>query len=174
MRELTYSVASSPSLFRKPDLQGKSLHIAIDGKPVDNVSTVSVYLFNKSDLDYEDVAVEVAFTGKDGQRPKLLQDKATTPPSPTPILPITPQTQPATGPASSVRIEYNLKVVNRTNPVFLGEYIFEGAESPHAVVAVKKKGLTLFRSAWGFARKGEIRLDGDTSANSWPSSRRLS
>src|SRR5204863_3848874 len=48
-----YFVLPSSALLKKPDLDGRILQISVDGRPIDNISTVSIQLYNKTSRSEE-------------------------------------------------------------------------------------------------------------------------
>ncbi len=135
LRYLEYGVTSSPELFKRPELSGRQVEVRIDGKPVENISTVHVALYNRTDQDFENVPVELTFPAAT----KIIQARSETAPNAPPEI---PQTQPTAGTDGKIRYDYTIAHANRINdPVFIGDYTIEGPTAPALAVSVHGKGV---------------------------------
>ncbi|HEY0009880.1 MAG TPA: hypothetical protein VGB55_14220 [Tepidisphaeraceae bacterium] len=131
-----WSNRTAANVINKPELGGKDFRISIDGKPVDNIATVTVYVFNTSGQDFEDVPVAVTFTMPDGTVPKLISDKLSLKPEQYEL-----QNLNSNNP-KELRIGYLLKVANRRDTsIFEATYIMEGGTPPTVNVDLNKKGI---------------------------------
>lgn len=134
---LDYYVVSTPSLIQRPNLGDKPLSVTVDGRPVSNLSTATLYLVNRSREDYENVPVEVSFSTSDGSPVELVRES---------VWPdrVSPTTAPTTVPAGRVTRRYVLGVANRqraNDTVLTVEYVFASEKVPNIGVYVEKKGL---------------------------------
>src|SRR4051794_26846551 len=50
LREFTYTLAGSSAIIKRPEISGRQITILIDDKPIDNISTVRMEVFNAADL----------------------------------------------------------------------------------------------------------------------------
>lgn len=135
LRIVDYQVSAIAGALKAPDVAAK-LEIFIDGQRVENISTIAVYLFNRTDADFDEIPVELTFDSPTGELPRMLHAKATAPPSSAELVPTIAHTQPARAPA---RIEYVLPVLNRGDGQFgfVGRYVFEGSTAPEVRVSVQ-------------------------------------
>jgi hypothetical protein len=140
VRSLSYTVTTASGLFQRPQLPGKEIKLLVDGRPVENISTISLALFNLTDQDYDNVPLVVTFVNEDGTQPRPIFASAISWPD---GLVQSPQTQPTSAPATSLRYQYTLDVVNRGDKsVWMGTYTFEGNKAPTLRLGILKKGLT--------------------------------
>jgi hypothetical protein len=140
LRTLGYYYNPSSAIISKPQLSGKQVKVFVDNKPLDNISSVFVAIFNQTDQDYEDVPIEIAFSPINGKPPQLIQVTTQTSPEfyENMSLPL-----PTDG---SLHFGYRMKVMNRSSSAALqSSYYFEGDQAPQITVSVLKKGLTI---AW--------------------------
>jgi hypothetical protein len=139
IQELPYYVSSVPGLLKKPDLAGKKLVLMVDGQPAENLSTVSVSVFNNSDTDFDDLPLILIFTNPDGSIPKQIQQIVHAPAG----WLDPPPTQPATIPVGNpTELRFTLKVANRNKEaIFRGDFTFEGEQAPTLKVTAVKKGV---------------------------------
>ena len=138
VRAFKYQVISSPSIIKKVDLRGKQLQVMIDQKPIQNISTVRVAIFNTTGRNYEEVPVEIAFSPINGKTPILMQGIPQTPPETFEETKLTDMGD------NSLRLGYKIKVCNNSNnALFYADYIFEGEQAPNVYLAVRKKGLDI-------------------------------
>jgi len=107
---------------------------------------VSVYLYNNSDTDTEDVYLAVHFTYPDGSSPrpicneKIEEDHLF-------VESDDPKVQGQLGsPDKPDRFGYHIKVANQSGdantPIFHADYIFDGATTPQVKVEIVKRGWT--------------------------------
>lgn len=136
LQYLDYLVSQSGGIFKRPELGGRQLQITVDGKPVGNVSTTSVYVYNNSSQDYENVPLIVKLKSKDGKPLSLLFSRST-------FDPVQKgSTQPAGDGTLSMR--YEVPVANRVdNHIFGATYTVEGEDAPEIAVGVEKKGVEI-------------------------------
>jgi hypothetical protein len=141
LRALEYRITRSSGLLRRPDIPGKEIKILIDDKQIDNVSTVSLAIYNTSDVDWEDLPVAVTFLPHEGKPPKLIQSRAQLHPERSTLL---PTTQPSANAEKTLACDYMIKVANRSEePVMTADYTFEGADAPEVGISLRKKGLEI-------------------------------
>lgn len=139
LRTLNYNTQSISGIIPKVELGGKEFQITVDGKRVDNISTVTVALFNLSDRDIDDIPVVVTFEpdGSD-QRPELIQAKPRT--SEHTFVELPPPTTKAMG--KRLDFAYNIPVANRSTTAFFQvDYTFAGPKAPKPILTINKKGV---------------------------------
>ena len=131
-----YSVTGSSGVIQRPELGGKNFQIVIDGQPVENISTGTVYLFNPSSKDLADLPVYITLKMPDGSAPKLIQSQVQLRPEQFETIAATTQS------TKEARFGYKLKVVNRQDTaVFQANYSVEGNAAPIISVDVDKLGV---------------------------------
>ena len=134
---LDYFVVPTSSLIQRPNLGDRPLSVTVDGRAVENLSTATFYLANRSDDDYDNVPVEVSFSMPDGKPVELLRET---------VMPerVVPTNAPSTAPAGRITRRYTLGVANRqraNEALIKAEYVFANATAPDVSVYVDKKGL---------------------------------
>lgn len=137
IRELSYSIQSSSGIIDAPSLKGRKVDVSVDGRKIENISSVRVLLFNLTDRDYENLPLFVDFTAEAG-RPELLGVQMATPPETYQIV--------SENVSSDVGLSfaYTLPVVNRSNrAVFQAEFYFEGPVAPNASFRGNLSGVKL-------------------------------
>jgi hypothetical protein len=150
VRVLEYYAPVQSGVFNRPDL--KDLKILVKNLPVQNLSTVGLSLYNRTDQDYENVELLVDFVSSDGYQFSLLQ---LTEEDSVPNVEVkSPAVGEARGPSSrdsvpanvtDLHFHYNLKVANRSTnePIFKVDYIFASVKAPTMRVRALKKGLAV-------------------------------
>lgn len=133
MRVLRYAVSSTSALFPKPEIEGRKLAITLDNKPIDNVSSVTVFIGN-ADQDYNDVPVHLRFAPVDGQPPKIIQVKPKLTPEEFEKFALADMGD------GSVRMGYKIHVWNR-GKVIQFDCLVEGPKAPDASVTTLAKGV---------------------------------
>lgn len=131
LRVIRYAPVVSPALLTKPDLGGKQLQLTLDGKPIDNLSSVTIHLFN-DDEDLEKLPIYVAFPPVDGQQPKLIYAR--------PKLASEAYKEIPAAADGSVKVGYEIVVLNR-NTTFQIDCLFEGEHPPTPTVYTLTKGV---------------------------------
>jgi len=123
------------------------LTIAIDGNPVENISTLRLTLRNESDQDFEDLPIVVTFAATNNRKPVLIHENIET------AHELYDNEAPTTDADSNLHLKYKLKVANRSNePIFVDNYTFTGEQAPLMTIQLIKKGVVL-GSPKTFARK---------------------
>lgn len=142
IRYLDYYVSSTGGMLSRPVFQDQQIKVQLGTKTIDNLSSVIVELHNNSDEDFEDVPIQIEFTGQGNAQPKLLLARSLTNPEHS-----TPQGEQQPQIPGKLVLRYNLKVVNRiSEPAFLGNYLFEGNQAPEVSVSLLKKGVDARRT----------------------------
>jgi hypothetical protein len=163
IQTLNYSFVSFPATIRKPELGGRDFKITIDGKPVENVSTVSIYLFNTTGRDYEDVPISITFRGPDQSKPVLIRDRPDLKPEQY------ERRQLDAAAPNELRLGYDLRVVNRSDKqVFQCDFTFEGATVPEVSVDISKKGVEAQHVDFAELRRADDPSRGIVIGWNWP------
>ena len=141
-RYLDQSVSISDVIGHR-SIPGRKLEILLDNKPIENLSQVSISLFNATDQPYDDIRAYVDIKPVEGDSLEVIsQDvaganglrEAVTRESNV----ITP------GRAGSIHLGYTIKTANPlgSEPIFIAKYIVLGRERPAlASLTIDKKGL---------------------------------
>ena len=138
LRTLKYVKQVSAGIIKRPELNGRNLKLMLDDRPIDNVSTATISVFNTTDQDFEDVLLEVVFSGDGKSKPVLIQPKIQQPPEAYEEVKLADRGD------NALRLAYKVKIANRSNQaIFSGDYIFEGEKAPTVEVGVQKRGLGL-------------------------------
>src|SRR5438874_1852065 len=74
VQTIKYTVASSPSLFPKPELVGKTMAITVDNQPIENLTATSIFV-GSADQDLSDIPIHIRFAPVDGKVPHLIQSR---------------------------------------------------------------------------------------------------
>jgi uncharacterized protein affecting Mg2+/Co2+ transport len=136
LRTLQYFASSNSGLINTPQVAGKTLQVLLDGKPVKNISAVSISVFNLTDLDYDNVPIEVVFSPVDGKTPSLIQANINTDKETFDVLPVQDQGD------NTLRFRYRIHLMNRSNLAALNAtYFFDGDQAPTMELKVDYKGL---------------------------------
>jgi hypothetical protein len=139
LRVLNYYVYSTSSLFPKPDLLGKKLEITLDDKPIENLSSTTVFIFG-SDQDLENIPINLRFLPVDGQPAKVIQVRPNLTPERYRETPL-----PEIG-DGSVRRGYVIGVWNRET-LMQFDCLFEGTTPPEVSVDTMAKGVVMQQRA---------------------------
>lgn len=132
---IEFIVAKTPAVIQRPELGGKDFKVTIGGQQVENISTVTVYVFNRSNQDFEDVPIVITASGN--PRPNLISSHVGLPSEA-----YTEIQQPGKLGSDEQKVGYQLKVANRsTQSVFRADLVFDGAVPPTISVDVLKKGI---------------------------------
>lgn len=132
LRTLDYGVVNNPALLKKPETGAAKVTLQVDGKPVENVSTVSVFVFNRTDTDYENIPLHISLASPDGSPPpEILSMNVTAGTASTEI---------------TSNQDFKLGIANRSDkPIVQVDYLFAVANPPEVTAHVEKKGLELQR-----------------------------
>jgi len=137
-------------VINKLELPNDDIKVLVDNHPVDNISEVSISLFNATDQDFDDVLVDLIFSPIGGKLPALIQPNVTTSKE---FFSEVPWRSDSDG----LHVGYNFKILNRnTQPALLGNYFFLGATAPELKVFVIKKGLSAERLEIGKSVSGSL------------------
>jgi hypothetical protein len=109
--------------------------LTLDNKPIPNLSSVTVYLFN-DDVDFTDVPVFITFEPVNGQQPLLVEAR----PRVEPEGVVSIDAERASPNDQRLRVGYRFPVLNRRQAVQL-DFLFEGASAPAVSVDTLAKGL---------------------------------
>lgn len=158
LRYLDREIRMSKSILSRPAIYKKKLELLIDGKSIDDISSVEVKLYNYSDLDYEKVPIYNELTPTSEEPITILSESVTG----------ANQLQEGVSPLDSVhrstipgavRFGYKINALNRSsdfNYSFAATYFVLRSSPPEPKVAINKKGLDLrefsynhaFRKSW--------------------------
>lgn len=127
IRYLDYKINTS-SLLNKPVIQGKTLDVLLDGKPIKKLSQLEISIYNNSDRDYENVPLFLELTPEEGESFSLVATEAVGAGSiPETIEAVNVQPSKVVG---SYRTGYTIKTVNRTSdresPEFFATFLITG------------------------------------------------
>jgi hypothetical protein len=145
-RELDYYVTSVSGLIGKPQARPDQFEIRANRVVVDDLSTVSIALYNHSDQSFSGVPIEVVFSpGKTGTKPSLVAWTSIETPPPDGRK---PDTRPTTSEPSSTALGFVIRVMNRktNSPAWKGDFTFAGAEAPNVSVNVIREGVVSHRA----------------------------
>lgn len=137
IRTMSCYTSTNNSIISRPDLGEKKIEVLVDGKPIENFSTISLYLVNDTDIDYEKLKFKVTFIpAVDGLPIRLLRTDVN------PVSPSFAEIDPPIMPViTEFRCQYEIGVANRGRPAFYATYIFDAQVAPKIAVAVEQKGL---------------------------------
>jgi hypothetical protein len=133
LRMLRYTVTSTHAIFPKPVLRGKTVTVGLDGRTIDNISTVTIHVFNDSG-HFSDVPIHIRFEPIEGKPAKLIEIKSDLPPER-----LTETVLPDLG-DGSVRTGQIVKVFNK-GETFRVDALFEGIKAPNVSLETMVKGL---------------------------------
>jgi hypothetical protein len=137
MRWLEYVVLPESGVIKKPELQGgKDLKVTLDNKPINNISTVTLYVFDRTGRSYKDVPINITISPNNGKAPALIQTKRMMAPE------IYDEKQLPGLDDGSITYQYTIHVINPTNEASLQVgYVFEGDQAPSVKADVRYPGL---------------------------------
>jgi len=134
MRVMKYTLSSSSGIIQKPEIVGKTLAVTLDGKPIENLSSIAVFIMS-TDQDLVDVPIYLRFAAIDGHKPKLLQVIPKLAHEWWEEIPVTDAGD------NALRYGFKIKVWNR-NQVVQFDTLFEGDKAPQVIVDTMQKGVT--------------------------------
>ena len=145
IRELEYKLTPVNGIINKPDLGSRELDILLDGNPIENISTLQVSLYNRTNRDYEDVLVYVELHYPTHDQVEVITDSYRSPIGlPRESVQRLPETSDPSTPGAR-RFGYAFTTINRSpdqyTPVFELSFLVLGTNAPEASVEVQKAGL---------------------------------
>lgn len=142
-RYLDVRTESNAGILSRPSMPGRNLEILLDSKPIDNISSTSVRIYNYSDRDFENVPVLLELrSGSENSVLEILHQKVLGPGG----IEETVQRIPSSNKRSEPNhLRFLLATVNRSldssEPVFEALFIAQGNEPPKIKLHIDKKGL---------------------------------
>lgn len=153
IRYLDKEVSKRKSILSRPRIPGKNLQVILDGNPIENLSQVTISIFNYSDKDYSQVPVYVELIPSSDKPIQIIGERAVgandLPEAVASIKNV--KSSEVTG---GLRYGYEIKNVNRTHDfdfkyAFHVSYLLLGEELPNIKVNTDSKGLRLRDFSYG-------------------------
>jgi hypothetical protein len=154
-RFLDVKVSFSDGIFSRPDIQNRNLEILLDNKPIKNLASVDITIYNFSDRDYDNVPVYIDFEANDpNEQIEIIKtDVAGAHGIREQIESL--QRHPS-GSKRLIQEGYQVKTLNRPqddDPVFQARYLFLGDKTPKVSVYTVKTGLEPRLFSFPYQRK---------------------
>lgn len=162
IRFLDVAISKGKSILSRPTIPGKNIEIMLEGKPIGNLSEVTLGIYNFTDRDYSEVLVYIELIPQGGTTLDVVGQQAVgennLPEAVEPISNVSPSNI-----KGASRYGYKIRNVNRTGELIGGasfqvRFLLLGDEVPEVKVAIDKVGLKLQEFSYQRSAKGTLAL----------------